>query len=78
MQVLQDREKKVLGVDASQLAVDQATENSRLNGLEDRVTFQCADVFDLLPKLEQEGEKFDVVILDRQPSPNPEIPLKTQ
>ena len=56
--------KKVLGVDASQLAVDQATENSRLNGLEDHVTFQCADVFDLLPKLEQEGEKFDVVILD--------------
>lgn len=56
--------QKVLGVDASQLAVDQATENARLNGLEDHVTFQCADVFDLLPKLEQEGEKFDVVILD--------------
>ena len=54
----------VLGVDASQLAVDQATENARLNGLEDHVTFQCADVFDLLPKLEQEGKKFDVVILD--------------
>ena len=49
--------EKVLGVDASQLAVDQATENARLNGLEDHVTFQCADVFDLLPKLEQEGEK---------------------
>ena len=56
--------EKVLGVDASQLAVDQATENARLNGLEDHVTFQCADVFDLLPKLEQDGEKFDVVILD--------------
>ena len=56
--------EKVLGVDASQLAVDQATENARLNGLEDHVTFQCADVFDLLPKVEQEGEKFDVVILD--------------
>jgi len=56
--------KSVLGVDASQLAVDQATENAKLNGLEDRVRFQCADVFDLLPKLEEEGEKFDVVILD--------------
>ena len=44
--------EKVLGVDASQLAVDQATENARLNGLEDHVTFQCADVFDLLPKLD--------------------------
>jgi 23S rRNA (cytosine1962-C5)-methyltransferase len=54
----------VLGVDASQLAVDQATENAALNGLQDRVHFQCADVFDLLPALEQRGEQFDVVILD--------------
>lgn len=54
----------VLGVDASQLGVDQANENAKLNGLEDRVKFVCADVFDLLPKLEAEGEKFDVVILD--------------
>ena len=54
----------VLGVDASQLAVDQATENAKLNHLEDRVNFLCADVFELLPKLEAEGEKFDVVILD--------------
>ena len=35
-----------------------------LNGLEDRVEFLCADVFDLLPQLEQQGEQFDVVILD--------------
>ena len=54
----------VLGVDASQLAVDQATENARLNHLEDRVRFQCGDVFELLPGLEAEGETFDVVILD--------------
>ena len=54
----------VLGVDASQLGVDQATENAKLNGLEDTVKFVCADVFDLLPKLEEQGEKFDVVILD--------------
>ena len=56
--------KSVLGVDASQLAVDQATENAALNGLSDTVHFQCADVFDLLPELERAGEKFDVVILD--------------
>lgn len=56
--------KEVLGVDASQLAVDQASENARLNGIGDRVHFECADVFDLLPTLEQEGQKFDVVILD--------------
>lgn len=54
----------VLGVDASELAVSQAEENARLNGLEDRVKFLCRDVFELLPELERKGEKFDVVILD--------------
>lgn len=54
----------VLGVDASQLAVDQAAENAALNGLQDRVRFQCADVFELLPQLEARGERYDVVILD--------------
>ncbi len=56
--------REVLGVDASQLAVDQATENAALNGLQDRVRFVCEDVFELLPRLEAEGESFDVVILD--------------
>lgn len=54
----------VLGVDASQLAVDQATENAKLNRLENTVRFQCADVFELLPALEAKGESYDVVILD--------------
>lgn len=54
----------VLGVDASQLAVDQATENATLNGLSDVVKFQCLDVFELLPELERRKEQFDVVILD--------------
>ena len=56
--------KEVTGVDASQLAVNQATENAKLNGLDDKVKFICEDVFELLPKLEEEGEKYDVVILD--------------
>lgn len=56
--------ESVLGVDASELAVEQARENARLNRLEDRVRFECADVFELLPRLEQSGERFDVVILD--------------
>lgn len=55
---------QVLGVDASELAVEQARENAALNGLSDRVSFLCADVFDLLPKLEKDGERYDVVILD--------------
>ena len=45
--------KHVTGVDASELGIEQARENARLNGLEDRVEFVCADVFDLLPKMEE-------------------------
>ncbi len=55
---------RVIGVDASELGVAQARENAALNGLQDIVEFQCRDVFELLPELEQRGEKFDVVILD--------------
>lgn len=56
--------ESVLGVDASMTGVKQAEENAALNGLSGRVKFQCADVFELLPKLEQKGESYDVVILD--------------
>jgi 23S rRNA (cytosine1962-C5)-methyltransferase len=56
--------KSVLGVDASELGCRQAEENARLNGVEDRVSFSCADVFELLPELEKSGETYDVVILD--------------
>ena len=56
--------KEVTGVDASELAVKQAEENAKLNGLENVVHFQCKDVFELLPELEKKGEKYDVVILD--------------
>lgn len=54
----------VIGVDASQLAIEQARENASLNGLSQTVEFQCEDVFELLPQLEVDGKKFDVVILD--------------
>ncbi len=56
--------REVIGVDASELAVAQATENAALNGFSDRAKFICEDVFELLPELEQKGERFDVVILD--------------
>ncbi|SDN06773.1 class I SAM-dependent rRNA methyltransferase [Lachnospira pectinoschiza] len=56
--------KEVIGVDASELGCNQARENAKLNGLENTVTFKCADVFELLPELVEEGESFDVVILD--------------
>lgn len=54
----------VLGVDASELAIAQARENAALNGLQNTVSFECRDVFELLPELESQGRKFDVVILD--------------
>lgn len=54
----------VLGLDASELGVEQAKKNAELNGLSDTVTFECADVFEKLPELEAAGEKFDVIILD--------------
>lgn len=56
--------KHVTGVDASELAIRQAQENAKRNGLEDTVRFLCRDVFELLPAYEKEGKKFDVVILD--------------
>ncbi len=56
--------KHVLGVDASETGISQAEENARLNGLSQVVDFQCADVFELLPEFERQGQKFDVVILD--------------
>lgn len=56
--------ESVIGVDASELSINQAIENARLNRLEDKVSFICEDVFELLPRLERQGERFDVVILD--------------
>ncbi len=56
--------REVIGVDASELGVEQARKNAELNYLEDRVKFICRDVFELLPELEAKGEKYDVIILD--------------
>ncbi|MDD6451308.1 MAG: class I SAM-dependent rRNA methyltransferase [Lachnospiraceae bacterium] len=55
---------QVTGLDISEFAVEQASENARRNGLSDRVYFKAADVFDALPKLQEEGKQYDIVILD--------------
>lgn len=55
---------EVTGLDISEFAVGQATENAKRNHLDSTVKFRCADVLDELPKLETAGEKYDVVILD--------------
>lgn len=55
----------VHAVDISESAVQLARENAELNGLEGRMTFTAANVFDLLPELEQAGKhEYDFIILD--------------
>ena len=54
----------VTAVDVSQLAVDTARENAKRNGLLDVMDFVCEDVFELLPRLKEEGAKYDFIILD--------------
>ena len=54
----------VVGLDISEFAVAQATENARRNNLSDTVKFRAANVLDELPKLYEQGESYDVVILD--------------
>ncbi|MBR5896481.1 MAG: class I SAM-dependent rRNA methyltransferase, partial [Lachnospiraceae bacterium] len=54
----------VEGLDISEFAVAQATENARRNNLSDTVKFRAANVLDELPKLYEQGESYDVVILD--------------
>jgi 23S rRNA (cytosine1962-C5)-methyltransferase len=54
----------VTGLDISEFAVQQARQNAERNGLSDRVRFEAADVFSALPKLQEEGKQYDIVILD--------------
>lgn len=55
----------VTAVDVSQAAVDMARQNAVLNGLESKMDFLCADVFDLLPRLlEEKRREWDFIILD--------------
>ncbi len=54
----------VHAVDVSQSAIAMAQENAERNGLSDRMTFETADVFDLLPSLESKKEEYDLIILD--------------
>ena len=55
---------RVTAVDISEHAIETARKNAELNGVSDRVEFITADILDLLPKLCDEGKKYDVVILD--------------
>lgn len=56
--------REVLGVDVSEWAIALAVENARANGVEGKVRFLVADVFEVLREFYKKGERFDVVVLD--------------
>lgn len=57
--------KQVVNVDVSQPALDIARQNAELNGFDmSRAEFVRADVFKLLREYREQGEKFDVIIMD--------------
>jgi 23S rRNA (cytosine1962-C5)-methyltransferase len=53
----------VLALDSSEPAISNAKVNATINEMT-QVSFETDDVFERLPKLYEEGTKFDVVILD--------------
>lgn len=56
--------KSVSGLDISDNAVQQATQNAILNDLQHTVQFQTANAFDVLKQWSREGQRYDVVMLD--------------
>lgn len=55
----------VTAVDISSDAINLARANAELNGLSERMSFVCADVFDLLTEMEAKKKcEFDYIILD--------------
>ncbi|MCK8225361.1 class I SAM-dependent methyltransferase, partial [Erwinia amylovora] len=56
---------EVISVDTSQKALDEARQNVELNGLNvSKAQFLRDDVFKLLRRYRDEGEKFDLIIMD--------------
>ncbi len=53
---------KVVSVDLSPLAVEQSKRNAKLNGLEDKIEYVRADVFDYLEQVKK--REYDLIILD--------------
>jgi 23S rRNA (cytosine1962-C5)-methyltransferase len=56
--------KEVVCLDSSAAATEWIHENARLNAVEKKVSVICDDAFDGLKKLQKDGKKFDVIILD--------------
>ncbi len=58
---------EVLGLESSQTAIEEAQENARLNGVEDRVRFEKNDSFKALREMRKDGKNFDGILLDPPP-----------
>ncbi len=56
--------RAVMAIDASQSAIDMATANARLNGVNERFESICGKAFDVLDQLLQEKTRFDVIVTD--------------
>lgn len=55
---------EVVCVDSSQAALDQAAANAARNGIDDRLHTEHGDAFDVLRRLHDERQRFDVIVLD--------------
>lgn len=56
--------KKVTSVDISEKALSDVKGNAHLNGMEDKISTVCGDVFEILRSLRKENKTFDVIVLD--------------
>lgn len=56
--------REVLCVDASAPALDAVRRNAEANGVEARLGVERGDAFEVLQRLRDAGERFDVVVLD--------------
>ncbi len=55
---------QVTAIDSSKTAVEAANANAKLNKLDGQFTAQCADAVEAMRTLFEEGERYDVVVLD--------------
>ena len=61
---LAERARQVIGVEAVSQAVEDARENARRNGLAHKTRFEWGDAAELAVKLETEGVRPDVAVVD--------------
>ena len=54
----------ITAVDISRSAIDLGIENSKLNGLNERIDFVVENAFDYLKKASAKNKKYDLIILD--------------